>query len=121
MPRTKKDIIDSISFVLQNAEKVVQDVEVEENFATINHDTVAQNIAAKTINLPVDTVRAVQAEISLFANVLETEKSKKLITQTISDITKPLVEKWLKERMENIVREAVQQEIKKMSRTNRTP
>jgi len=69
-------------------------------------------MSKKTNNvLSKETAVALKAEITKYSDTFKVEETQKLIKETVSEISKDILKKWLNDNMNKVVRETIKQEL----------
>ena len=69
-------------------------------------------MSKKTNNvLSKETAVALKAEITKYSDTFKVDETQKLIKETVSEISKDILKKWLNDNMNKVVRETIKQEL----------
>ena len=117
--RTVEDYKNAIRVLLHDAEEEVgvavtaRDVESDTNLSDRDID---QYLKGLDLLITEEATVELRAEFLRYSSVFDTDRSRETIRQAVAEITKPLIEEWIKRNMASIAREVISEAIGKISR-----
>ena len=114
--RTVDEIKQSIKELIVKAENSFEDNDQKEiiNSENINNEQLPNDLDS----LPLEIKEEIKNEFTNFQKAFENQDIDDILSQTIRETTKNVLDEWLKINLPNIVRDVVDEKINKLTKKN---
>ncbi len=113
--RSVKELYDSINNLIAEAETCI---DIDTSQKKLSDVALNESLEGLDVLVSQEASLALQAEISRFSNVFQTEETQEMIHKAVTDVTRPLIESWINMHLPKIAREVVSEAIGRIAKSH---